>query len=265
VVARHGFTDAQAGARSLIFGRSGAVAAALAASLESHPRATQAYRDRWSALNRAAWTAVDHALAQGEHFHEGAAVRAAVEALPSGSLLALGNSLPVREVDQYVRAGARGLRVTCQRGANGIDGVISAAAGAASVFDGPTMLLVGDVSFLHDLGGLALVRRAERPLVVVVLDNGGGRIFEQLPLGPRFGEEPAVERFWLTPPAAELAHAAALFGIAHHEVSDAQALSQAIRAALDRNAATVVFTKVAPESARRDLTVVTEALARAVP
>jgi len=258
LVTRHGFSDAQAGARSLTFGRSGAVAGALAAALP--PRPALPHRERWGALNRAAWAAVDRVLAQADHFHEGAAVRAAVEALPAGGLLALGNSLPVREVDQYVRAGARGLRVACQRGANGIDGVVSATAGAASVFDGPTLLLIGDVSFLHDLGGLELVRRAVHPLVVLVIDNGGGRIFEQLPMGSHFSEQPELERFWLTPPAAELRHAAALFGIAHTEVTSAQTLTQALRAALDRNAASIVVAKVAPDSARRDLAAITQAL-----
>jgi 2-succinyl-5-enolpyruvyl-6-hydroxy-3-cyclohexene-1-carboxylate synthase len=262
LIAGHGFPDAQGGARSITLSSSGAAARALCAALERPaPETSRGYAARWQALNRAAWAAVETTLAASDGLHEGAAVRAAVDALPPGSLLVLGNSLPVREVDQYVPAAPRGISVACQRGANGIDGVVSGAAGAASVFAGKTLLLIGDVSFLHDLGGLDLVRRAERPFVVLVLDNGGGRIFEQLAMGPRFAGQPAIERFWLTPPAAELAHAAALFGIPCSDVSSGPALQTALGVALSRPGATVILARVAADSARRAVEAIPQLLA----
>jgi 2-succinyl-5-enolpyruvyl-6-hydroxy-3-cyclohexene-1-carboxylate synthase len=259
VITPHGFADAQAGAQSVTFGSSARVAAALVARLTARPRST-AFREDWSARNRSAWAAVEATLESDDAFHEGSAVRAAVEVLPHGGLLALGNSLPVREVDQYVPAGARGLRVACQRGANGIDGVVSATAGAALDFPGPSLLLVGDVSFLHDLGGLDLVRRAERALVILVLDNGGGRIFDQLPIGDHYRRRPELARFWQTPPAADLSHAAALVRIPFREVESQAALTQALHAALERGGPSVVVARVAPESARLDVEAVSHAL-----
>src|SRR5213596_1562075 len=83
-------------------------------------------------------------------FGEPEAVRLALESIPAGGLLVLGNSLPVRLVDSFVRAGGTRVRVASQRGANGIDGLVAGAAGSALAARCPTLLLLGDVSLAHD-------------------------------------------------------------------------------------------------------------------
>lgn len=240
---------------------------------------------------------------------EGQAMRAVVDALPPGTLLSLGNSLPIRTVDTYCRAAhpaagaeagspgaggagsARDLTVLSQRGANGIDGLISAAAGAAGAAEGPiggalarrvargaaghrpVALVLGDVSFSHDIGGLAAARGLRAPLAIVVIDNQGGRIFEQLPVAPRANDRDRAdgpsgtpgtdsaagagrglfEKHWLTVPGCDVQAAAAVFGHGYERVADPRALSQAVDRALAPGAGcTVIHALVAPHSAAED-------------
>lgn len=187
-----------------------------------------AERNAWLArlrhANRVAWATVDRALAVG--FSEGAAVRAVVDAVPDGGVLALGNSLPIREAETFVPAARRAVTVWAQRGANGIDGLVSGAAGAAAAAGRPTTLLLGDVSLAHDIGGLAVARDAGA-LSIVVLNNRGGRIFERLPMAERL-EGQAEFDAWLTPPALDLAAAAAAFGIHYARAADRAELDAAL-------------------------------------
>src|SRR5690606_4897387 len=113
------------------------------------------------------------------------------------------------------------IRVWSQRGLSGIDGLVSGAAGAAVRARVPSVCLLGDVSFLHDVGGLAAARNVETPLALVVVDNGGGRIFEHLPLEPWLRTHPESARFWITPQSFELGHAAHLYGLPYAEAETA--------------------------------------------
>jgi 2-succinyl-5-enolpyruvyl-6-hydroxy-3-cyclohexene-1-carboxylate synthase len=195
------------------------------------------------------WEALDGLLAGADGFPEPAAVRAAVEAVPPGGLLALGNSLPVREVDLFCPSSSRSIAVLSQRGASGIDGGISAAAGAVEVSGFPTVLLLGDVSFQHDVGGLAAARDLQAPLAIVVLRNGGGRLFDLLPIRDlRGGAAKLYERFFLTPPVVEPAAVATGFGIPSIEAGTAAELSDAIADASSRAGATVVESRVDGDS-----------------
>ena len=144
---------------------------------------------------------------------EARVARAVVDACPAGSTLMIGNSSPIRDVDMYCPASAKPLRVLHQRGAAGIDGLVAGAAGAASVTGGPVTLLLGDLSLTHDLTSLLLARKAEAPLVIVVVNNDGGRIFEQLPIGRVLGDGPTFERVFATPQGVDLRAAAQAFGV----------------------------------------------------
>ena len=179
---------------------------------------------------------------------EAVAVKSVIESLPDGSVLALGNSLPIRDVDAYVTRAAR-LRVTAQRGANGIDGLVSGAIGSAIGSGAPTLLLLGDVSFLHDLGGLAAISLVKTPLVIAVVDNAGGRIFDQLPVQKLYASEPDAARLWLTPPERDLSHAAALFGLNYVAPTTSEAIRAATAGALSLNQPTLLHLRVSPSSA----------------
>ena len=253
LVTEHGFPDPTSSASFLVRGEPARVARALLERLAEHtPRASQrAYRERLLAANEAVWSRVDAVLSErgAEGLSEAEAVRRTVRAVPAGALLVVGNSLPVREVDWFVRAAPRDVAVVSQRGANGIDGSISGTAGTATAARKPTVLLVGDVSFAHDLGGLSAARRVETPLVVVVIDNDGGRIFEQLPVA-RLWTRPELAELWLTPPRLSIADAARAFGVRHVAPASVAELDTELAAALERPGPTIVEVHVAPEGTK---------------
>jgi 2-succinyl-5-enolpyruvyl-6-hydroxy-3-cyclohexene-1-carboxylate synthase len=113
----------------------------------------------------------------------------------------------------------------------------------------PAVLLIGDVSFQHDVGGLAAARELPAPLVIVVLQNGGGRLFDLLPIRDRLERSgKSFERFFLTPPAVEPAGAARAFGIPSSEAGTPAELSDAIADALSRPGGTVVEARVDGDS-----------------
>jgi 2-succinyl-5-enolpyruvyl-6-hydroxy-3-cyclohexene-1-carboxylate synthase len=198
--------------------------------------------------------AADHARSlatedAGRAGSQGEAVRAAVDAAPGGGVLIVGNSMTVRDVDLYVPARDRDITVLAQRGAAGIDGLIAGAAGSAGASGRPTLLLLGDVSFQHDVGGLAAAG-VETPLAIVVIRNGGGRLFELLPVHgfPEVG--PTFERYFLTPPVVNVALAAEAFGVQAVVAAGRREVYDAVNACLAGRGATVIDVPVGPDGAQ---------------
>jgi 2-succinyl-5-enolpyruvyl-6-hydroxy-3-cyclohexene-1-carboxylate synthase len=239
------------------------VVEAIAGLIEAaKPRATA--RAPWLTFlgqaNAAAWRVVDAVLAE-EGLCEGAAVRAVVDALPRGAVLSLGNSLPVRHADAFVRQADRGISVLSQRGASGIDGVVSATSGAAATAGRPTALVVGDLSALHDLGGFAAARSVDVPLVIVVLNNDGGRIFEQLPLsGLDIGEDKL--KFWTTPHGGHFGALADLFGIRYARAQSLEHLRRAVTGAIGQPGCTLLEVVVPAHGARDQSAEITRRIER---
>ncbi|MEP7053430.1 MAG: thiamine pyrophosphate-dependent enzyme, partial [Pseudomonadota bacterium] len=255
VVSAHGFPDPHGLANELVSSGSADAAEATLAWLEAaelcDTSARAAFARAWSDANDLAWRVMEREIGRTTAvLSEPRAIRAVLEPLPEGCWLVLGNSLPIREVDAYVARGTRRVRVLSQRGANGIDGLISGAAGAASTTDEPTLLLLGDVSFSHDLGGLAAARACRGAFVIVVIDNGGGRIFEQLPVFRQFEGRPDAERFWLTPQGLELAHAAQLFGYRYARLSNVFEVTTGVRQAIATHGVSILHVIVEGSSAR---------------
>lgn len=267
VVSEHGHPDALGRARTLTLGSPGRVGAVLARALGAQePNAEQrAFGERVSRANELVWQAVASANRSAAGLGEPQAVRIALDAVPEGGLVVLGNSLPVRLIDAFVPAAPRRLLVASQRGANGIDGLVAGAAGTALAAGVPTLLLLGDVSLAHDLGGLAAARLVGSPLAIVVIDNDGGRIFETLPVAKLWDGAPERSELWLTPPKLAFEHAAALFGLPYAAPTTPAELGAALRDALARDGATLVHVRVPAHSARDALADVTAAIERSVP
>jgi 2-succinyl-5-enolpyruvyl-6-hydroxy-3-cyclohexene-1-carboxylate synthase len=181
----------------------------------------------WLESWRAADARVPEALAGMPAGFEGAVPAALEPALPDGALLWVAHSMPVRDVEAFLPSSAKALRVLAARGANGIDGVVSAAAGAALGSGRPAFLLTGDVALLHDAGGLITARRAGAELTIVCVNNGGGGIFDFLPVAAA-AEAGAYERHVATPHGVDMADLARLGGLEHRVASTPGELAQAV-------------------------------------
>ena len=181
-----------------------------------------------AAADRIARTALEAAFALETRLSEPGAARELVAALPEGAQLFASSSMPIRDVDAWAAAGAA-VRVLANRGVNGIDGIVSTALGAAAASQRPTAVLLGDLALLHDLSGLLAARRLGIPLLVVVVNNDGGGIFNFLPIA-QLSEQ--FEPLFATPHGLDLSHAAALCGASLQRPSTAAELRACVRAGL---------------------------------
>ena len=158
---------------------------------------------------------------------EGRVARDLVAALPNGATLVVGSSMPVRDVESFA-APRRGLRFLSNRGVNGIDGFVSTVLGVAAASSGPVAALCGDLTFLHDGGGLLRAAGRGVDAAFVVVDNRGGGIFNFLPQAG--GEH--FEALFGTPQDVDLVALAAVHGIGSERVAKADDLVPAVERAL---------------------------------
>jgi 2-succinyl-5-enolpyruvyl-6-hydroxy-3-cyclohexene-1-carboxylate synthase len=226
-----------------------------------HIRPTK-WTEDFAAADGAVWRVVEKEMAGAGPLTKGALARAIVSTLPEGSLLALGNSLPIREVDNYCPGSMTDALVWSQKGTNGIDGLVSGAAGAAAAYGGPVTLYLGDLALLHDLHGLAVARGIETPFVVVVAQNDGGRIFEQLPIADSPEIDPELLALWTTPHGLDFAHAALLFQHEYRRADSEAALRQALAEAHLRSGCTLIEAVVPPSGAAAEHWSLTHAVDR---
>lgn len=227
VVHPHGWPDPDGGAERIIQATAAEALTAITAeapSLSVDPE----WLAQISAERACYWAAVEAALAEAPGLAEGAAVRALWAALPPGGDLMVGNGLPVRHLDRFLPGSLPAHPVYAQRGANGIDGLVAGAVGLQRARARPLSLLVGDVSLAHDLSGLAEAHRAPG-LQILALDNGGGRIFDLLPVHKRLGDQPIFEHL-STPPAHRPELVARALGLEAAAVDSEAALREALSA-----------------------------------
>jgi 2-succinyl-5-enolpyruvyl-6-hydroxy-3-cyclohexene-1-carboxylate synthase len=168
--------------------------------------------------DRRATELIERRLETDETLLEARAVRELADALPEDALLYVSSSMPIRYLDAFLPASKRRLRVLCNRGANGIDGMVSSAAGAAAAEDAPVVLLTGDLALVHDCAGLLMARRHDVRLTIVVLDNDGGGIFSFLPVADHT-ERDAFEEHFVVPHGLDLGTFCRGAGAAHARVS----------------------------------------------
>ena len=201
-------------------------------------RAEDEWLRSWTEADARAQAAIDGALASHEEPTEPFVARTVAA---ESSTLVVASSMPVRDVEWYAPP-RLGLRVLANRGANGIDGVVSTAAGVASALGQRVTALVGDLAFLHDSNALLGLADRGLDLTIVVVDNRGGGIFSFLP----HAELLPPDRFELlfgTPHAVHLPSLAAVHGVPAFEVHAADALAPALRAAAAASGAFVVIVR----------------------
>lgn len=200
--------------------------------LEQHPAEPRA--PWYSAVEQLSSQAWERVSAQRDTFGEAQFAHRITAYLPEQGQVFLGNSLVVRLVDALGQLPA-GYPVYSNRGASGIDGLLSTAAGVQRASARPTLAIVGDLSALYDLNALALLRQVSAPFVLVVVNNNGGQIFSLLPTPPA-----EREQFYLMPQHVDFAHAAAMFGLNYHRPENWDALDQAFAGAWSKAGATLI-------------------------
>jgi 2-succinyl-5-enolpyruvyl-6-hydroxy-3-cyclohexene-1-carboxylate synthase len=165
----------------------------------------------WRATSGAAELEVDSFLkGLGDELFEPRIHRDLSALLPENSTVYVASSMPIRDLETFLPATGRSLRFLANRGANGIDGLISSGFGAAAVTEGRTFVLTGDVGLYHDMNGLLAASRLGLEPTIVVMNNGGGGIFDFLPIARHRN---GYEELFGTPTALDLAKVADLYGL----------------------------------------------------
>jgi 2-succinyl-5-enolpyruvyl-6-hydroxy-3-cyclohexene-1-carboxylate synthase len=183
----------------------------------------------WVGLWRDADAVVSSAFAASAEGFEARAYAGIEGALPDEALVWVSSSMPIRYVESYFPSSAKPLRFLSNRGANGIDGVVASAAGAARASGRPTFVLIGEVALIHDVGGLLAAARSGIDLTVVCVNNGGGGIFDFLPVA-EYADAEAYEGHVATATDVDLPALTALAGIPHRLASSPSELAAALAA-----------------------------------
>ncbi|HEX8157922.1 MAG TPA: 2-succinyl-5-enolpyruvyl-6-hydroxy-3-cyclohexene-1-carboxylic-acid synthase [Solirubrobacteraceae bacterium] len=178
----------------------------------------------WLRADARAYGAIDAVLGDGGELSEPLVARRLGAQLAENATLFVASSMPVRDVECFTAVRDDPPRVLCNRGANGIDGTVSGAFGAAAASrPDPVVLLIGDVALAHDIGGLLAASRLDLALTIVLLNNDGGGIFEFLPVA---GERDMFEEHVATPHGLDFAHAAQLYGFDHRRAATVDELGE---------------------------------------
>ncbi|HET7508569.1 MAG TPA: thiamine pyrophosphate-dependent enzyme, partial [Solirubrobacterales bacterium] len=205
------------------------LASGWAARLEGLEGRERPLPDRWLEAEKAVQSALDEAFGEDDGITEPALHRALGAAHRDGDLVYTSSSMPIRDQETFLAPSAGDVCFLSNRGANGIDGLISSGIGAARASDRPTTIVTGDLGLLHDLGGLAALREVSTPVRIVVIDNGGGGIFHFLPQEGAMPED-EFEALLGTPRGVDATKAAALFDLPHRRLDSLDEFPAALAA-----------------------------------
>ncbi len=227
------------------------------------PRMATAWTKQVMATETAVWQTLDQHLFTP--YFDASVVADTVAALPDNARLFAGNSLPIRHLDQYGRPGPRHLRTYGNRGASGIDGNTSTALGIAAASRQPTVAILGDITFYHDLNGLLPIsnRSTERSrrslqspisnLTIVLLNNNGGGIFNRLPVR---NFEPSFTDLFITPHGLDFSGVIQMYGLAHMRPQSRPDFQTALEESIRSGTPTVIEVQtngVADDARRREI------------
>lgn len=184
------------------------------------------WADQWAALDVVAGQAIRDELERAPFPNEPMIARVVMDSAPPGSVVTVGSSMPIRDVDTFGGTTSQAIRIQGNRGANGIDGIVSTALGAVAS-GSPAIALLGDVSLFHDINALGTAVQLDLPLTIVVINNDGGGIFHFLPLhDPAIMAPATFEDYVATPHGTDFVPVARAFGLEAQEVTEVTKLSR---------------------------------------
>jgi 2-succinyl-5-enolpyruvyl-6-hydroxy-3-cyclohexene-1-carboxylate synthase len=204
------------------------------------PQDRPAWREQWLSAGKRA-TAAIAATIVSTPLHEGHVVRALSARLPENGQVFIGSSMPIRAADSFWPLTRSQQRFFGNRGASGIDGLVSSGLGLATGRSNvPTVLLLGDLSLYHDMNGLWALQRHGIRATLVVCDNNGGGVFNFL---PQAEHQDVFEEIFATPLGLDLSQVARLYGLVYSPVSDRSGLEPAIADAIAAPTPTMVVVR----------------------
>ncbi|GAB3800618.1 2-succinyl-5-enolpyruvyl-6-hydroxy-3-cyclohexene-1-carboxylic-acid synthase [Virgibacillus kimchii] len=192
---------------------------------------------KWQHMNQ---VAKKHLLKKDQQdITEGEAVRGLMEVIPDNSSIYVGNSMAVRDLDTFFLSTEKKLSVLANRGANGIDGMVSSGLGAAAAGH-PVTLVLGDLSFFHDMNGLLAAKHYKLNITIVVINNNGGGIFSFL---PQAKEPKHFEALFGTPLDIDFRDAVSMYGGEYAEAKTEEELKEALKTSYQHKGLSVVEVK----------------------
>jgi 2-succinyl-5-enolpyruvyl-6-hydroxy-3-cyclohexene-1-carboxylate synthase len=195
-------------------------------SLVDVPERDTQWIAKWQRTEQLTREALQSAIQDFRQLFEGRVFTELAALLPQETTLYVGNSMPVRDLDTFFWKGASKIQIMGNRGANGIDGMISSALGASAAHKGsPTVLVIGDLSFFHDLNGLLAARLHQLDLTVVLINNDGGGIFSFL---PQASYPEHFEQLFGTPTRLDFAPVVQMYGGSFQRITNWQEFRSAI-------------------------------------
>ncbi len=165
--------------------------------------------------------------------------------LPDNTALFLSNSMPVRDVDLYSGNGKKNVFVGANRGASGIDGIISAATGFAVGKKSMATLLIGDLAFIHDINALSILKKLRVPVIIVVVNNKGGGIFHFLPISK---SKDVFEKYFATPHDFSFEGVCKTFSVDYYNADNKKSFTDSYRLALKKGKSSVIEVETNRES-----------------
>ncbi|WP_224269327.1 2-succinyl-5-enolpyruvyl-6-hydroxy-3-cyclohexene-1-carboxylic-acid synthase [Haloprofundus salinisoli] len=205
---------------------------------------SSAWRDRWLSADREHWAAVDGT----DDLFEGEIVEHVAELAPDPSTLFVSNSMPVRDLDRFARPSEKNVTALGNRGASGIDGIVSTALGAGSATTDPLTLVLGDLAYYHDMNGLLALGRCEVDATVVLVNNDGGGIFHMLPI-EEF--DPPFTSQFKTPHGLDFETTGDLYSLDFERVEGREAFREAYAESVARDGTQVIEVRTDAEESHR--------------
>jgi 2-succinyl-5-enolpyruvyl-6-hydroxy-3-cyclohexene-1-carboxylate synthase len=190
------------------------------------PVCEKGWSDLWMKSDGQVEARFDRFFSEEDNWFEGKVARVLSQHVPKESCIQVANSMPIRDLEWFWKGNGKQRRLFGNRGANGIDGTLGTALGLAHKNSKATYLLTGELAFLHDSNALLASSILSGSLTVILLNNGGGGIFENLPVA----KLSAFEKCFATPQNCDFKILCKAHGVAHHEPKDRQTLIDLLQA-----------------------------------
>lgn len=238
-----GWPDAARLASDVIHADARIFCEALTHALTHTPPHTQ-WLDLWRNVNQRARQAMATRIEQFDEPFEGRVFTELAACLPGAVTCYVSSSMPVRDLDTFFPGDDRAIRFLANRGANGIDGVVSSALGASAVTDDPLVLVIGDLAFYHDLNGLLAAKLHHLRATIILINNDGGGIFSFL---PQAAYPEHFEQLFGTPHGLDFRPAAQMYDAVFHQPRTWEAFRSAVKTGLQSEGLTIVEVKTSRE------------------